>query len=386
MFVDRVQVDLQAGQGGDGCVSFRREKRIPRGGPNGGNGGRGGSLIIEARAGVNSLADYAGHRFWRAPDGSRGGGSDKHGAGAEDVFLWVPPGTTVIDAEHDFPIKDLVHPGDRVEICRGGRGGHGNTHFKTSTNRAPREAEKGAFGEKRSVIFELRSIADVGLIGKPNAGKSTMLSRLSRARPEIADYAFTTKYPNLGRVMMSQNRSFILADIPGLIEGAHHGVGLGHEFLRHVQRAGILIHLVEPMPTDESDPLVNYRVIRTELAEYSEELVSRTEVIAVTKAELPGSQEVRDALALQTGKPVHLVSAVTGIGIRELLDEVADLLEKSHVDLHHELATSEQAVSAGNDSANEVKRRVPPHKAGPTANLSRENPPQRFAASEAGDL
>jgi GTP-binding protein len=232
MFVDQVEIQVEAGRGGDGCISFRREKYIPR-------------------------------------------------------------------------------------------GGKGNLRFKTSVNRAPREATPGGEGEMRTLRLELKIIADVGLVGKPNAGKSTLLSRLSRARPEIASYPFTTKYPNLGRVQIDMDRSFVMADIPGLIEGAHAGSGLGHEFLRHIQRAGILVHLVEPEPTDQTDPLTNYRTIREELRQYDEELGRRPEIVAVTKADLPGAAEVRDALAEATGGKVLLISAVTGQGLNDLVGEIA---------------------------------------------------------------
>jgi GTP-binding protein len=357
MFVDRVQVEFQAGRGGNGCSSFRREKWVPHGGPNGGDGGRGGSIILHARAGVNSLADYAGTKFWRAPDGRHGSGADKHGRAGEDLTLFVPPGTVIYDAAQGFVIKDLVQPGEEVVICRGGRGGFGNAHFKSATNRTPREAQEGSPGEKRLVILELRSIAEVGLIGKPNAGKSTLLSRLTRARPEIADYPFTTKFPNLGRVWLSQDRSFVLADIPGLIEGAHAGVGLGHEFLRHVQRAGLLLHLVESLPLDGSDPLTNYRVIREELSEYSEELSRRAEILVVTKAELPDAETVAQHLAAATGKDVYRVSAVTGEGLREMLEEVARRLTASGVSLTgHDPSIENQAADR------ERLPRVPPHK------------------------
>ncbi len=400
MFVDRVQVELQAGRGGDGCTSFRREKYVPRGGPNGGNGGNGGSIYIEARAGVNSLAEFAGRKFWRADPGASGGGSDKHGRRGRDTRLYVPPGTTIYDAEEGFVIKDLVHPGDEVEICRGGRGGFGNAHFKTSTNRTPREALPGEFGERRIVIFELRSIADVGLIGKPNAGKSTLLSRLSRARPEIADYPFTTKFPNLGRVHLSRDRSFVLADIPGLIEGAHSGVGLGHEFLRHVERAGLLVHLVEPMPTDGSDPLENYRVIRAELSEYRKELAERDERIVVTKSELPGAKEVADQLAQETGKQVFLISAITGDGLKELVENIYQHLEQSpefQVRHHYDSPDDAPVVSSaptdgegkghpasqGTEGSTAKRARVPPHKASATAGLSSEHPARDFPGAEA---
>ncbi len=234
----------------------------------------------------------------------------------------------MIDSETGMVIKDLVNDGDEVIAARGGGGGKGNTNFKTSTNQAPREATKGGEGEKRRIILELKVIADVGLVGKPNAGKSTLLSRLSRARPEIADYPFTTKFPNLGQVVVDIDRSFVMADIPGLIEGAHQGVGLGHDFLRHIMRAGILVHLVEPMPTDGSEPVQNYHVIRQELIQYDPALGQRPEIIVVSKAELPGSQELADSLANELGREVLLISAVTGSGLNKLIMRIAQVLEE----------------------------------------------------------
>jgi GTP-binding protein len=245
--------------------------------------------------------------------------------------LEVPPGTVLIDKETGMVLKDLVQVGDEVVVARGGKGGKGNTHFKTSTNRAPREAQPGGEGECRRVILELKVIADVGLVGKPNAGKSTMLSRLSRARPEIADYPFTTKYPNLGMVRLDMDRSFVLADIPGLIEGAHRGVGLGHDFLRHIMRAGILVHLVEPFPADETNPIENYRTIRAELEQYSQELGQRPEILVMTKSELPGSEEIRDELQRETGRDIILVSAVTGQNLNVLINRIAELLSQRNV-------------------------------------------------------
>ena len=259
MFVDRVKIQVDAGKGGDGCLSFRREKFVPHGGPDGGDGGHGGSVIIQARDGVNNLAALTHRYHWRAESGQAGSGSNCYGRGAEDMILQVPPGTVVMDAEAGFVIKDLAHAGDQIIAAQGGRGGKGNLHFKSSVNRAPRKWTKGQEGESRELVLELKVIADVGLIGKPNAGKSTLLSRVSHARPQIAAYPFTTKYPNLGQVQLDAERSFVLADLPGLIEGAHEGAGLGHEFLRHIERAGILVHLVEPCPVDGTDPLANYR-------------------------------------------------------------------------------------------------------------------------------
>lgn len=326
MFVDRVKISVQAGNGGDGCMAFRHEKYVPLGGPWGGDGGHGGSVILLAEAGVDSLAAIAHKQQWKAANGERGRGANCRGRNAEDLVIPVPPGTLVIDAAGGFVLKDLVQPGDRVVIAQGGHGGWGNTHFKSSTNRAPRETTPGQPGEQRTLILELKSIADVGLIGKPNAGKSTLLSRLSRARPQIADYPFTTKFPNLGRVRLDQDRDFVLADIPGLIEGAHSGVGLGHEFLRHIERAGILVHLVEPTPTDGTDPLANYDAVYEELRLYNPALVERPELVVVTKAELPGAAEVRERLAARIGRQPLLISAVTGQGLNELVAEIGRLL------------------------------------------------------------
>lgn len=333
MFVDRVKVFVQGGRGGDGCMSFRREKYVPRGGPDGGNGGDGGSILIEARAGVDSLAGLSHQRHWRGAAGQIGLGSDCHGRKADDLTLLVPPGTLVIDAEEGHIVKDLRQPGNTVVAARGGKGGRGNAHFKSATNRAPRERTVGEEGEARWLVLELKVIADVGLVGKPNAGKSTLLSRLSRARPEIADYPFTTKFPNLGMVQVDADRSFVLADIPGLIEGAHSGAGLGHEFLRHIERAGILVHLVEPLPLDGSDPLTNYRTIRDELRQFNAELVARPEIVAVTKSELPDTDTVRQQLAAETGHDVLAISAVTGQGLNQLLRAISAALDQQRAEV-----------------------------------------------------
>jgi GTP-binding protein len=318
---------VAAGSGGRGCKSFRREKYVPLGGPDGGNGGDGGSVIMRAQAGVDSLAPLAHRKQWRAPSGESGGPANCHGRMAEDLVLLVPPGTVVIDEATGLVLKDLASPGDTIVAAKGGAGGWGNLHFKSSTNRAPRETTPGEKGEIRRLLLELKVIADVGLVGKPNAGKSTLLSRLSRARPEIADYAFTTKKPMLGIVAVSRDRSFVLADLPGLIEGAHAGIGLGHEFLRHVERAGILVHVVEPSPLDGSDPLMNYRAIRDELIRYDERLGSRPEIVVVSKAELPDAEAVRAALSAQIGRDVIAVSAVTGQGLDRLLHAIVTQLD-----------------------------------------------------------
>ena len=326
MFVDRVEIEVEAGRGGDGCVSFRREKYVPRGGPDGGDGGAGGSVMLSARAGVDNLASLSHRKRWTAPRGQHGRGSQCHGAKGEDLVIAVPPGTLVIDTEREIVLKDLAEAGAEVVVARGGSGGKGNLRFKSSTNRAPRESTPGGEGERRRLRLELKVIADVGLVGKPNAGKSTLLSRLSRAHPQIAAYPFTTKHPNLGRVQVDFDRSLILADIPGLIEGASQGIGLGHDFLKHIERAGIIVHMVEPLPTDQTDPVENYRTIRNELEQYNPLLKQRPEIIVVSKSEIPGAEELVEALGSETGKPVLAISSATGAGLTKLINRI-----------HHEL-------------------------------------------------
>jgi len=327
VFVDRVQIEVVAGNGGRGICSFRREKYVPLGGPDGGDGGAGGSVILRAEAGVDSLAALAHRRQWRAEPGSAGGPANRQGARGADLTLLVPPGTIVMDEATGLVLKDLAAAGAEIVAARGGAGGRGNLHFKSSTNRAPRQTSPGGEGESRRLQLELKVIADVGLVGKPNAGKSTLLSRLSRARPEIAAYAFTTKTPILGIVSVSRDREFVLADLPGLIEGAHAGVGLGHEFLRHVERAGILVHVVEPFPADGGEPLANYRAIREELVRYDAALGERPEIVVVSKSELPGAEDVRRALAGALGREVIGLSAVTGQGLDALLRAVVAALD-----------------------------------------------------------
>ena len=328
MFVDRVTIDVLAGNGGDGCRSFRRERYVPRGGPDGGDGGHGGSIIISAEAGIDNLSALAHHKQWKARKGGHGRGSNRRGHAGGDLVIRVPPGTVVKDYREGFVLKDLAQIGDRLIAARGGKGGRGNTHFKSSTNRAPRQFTRGEPGESRRLELELKVIADVGLVGLPNAGKSTLLSRVSRARPEIADYPFTTKIPQLGRVQIDRDRSFVMADIPGLIAGAHEGHGLGHEFLRHVERAGILVHLVEPMPTDGSDPVENYQVIRREIVEFNDQLALREEIVAISKAELPGALDVQSRLAKLLDRTVLLISAVTGMGLDHLTTAIGRSLDK----------------------------------------------------------
>ncbi len=322
MFLDRITIFVKGGDGGDGCMSFRHEYKVPRGGPNGGDGGDGGSVIVRAEENVDSLAPLAGQKHWRAGSGRPGQGSNWTGKQGEDVVILVPCGTLVRDAEQGNLIRDLTSAGDSVVVAAGGKGGHGNSYFKSATNRAPREFETGQPGEERHIVLELKVIADVGLIGKPNAGKSTLLSRVSRAHPEIADYPFTTKYPNLGMVSAGEEVSFVVADIPGLIEGAHAGAGLGHEFLKHVERTRVLVHLVEPDPADQSDPVENYRQIREELKRYEAALLDRPEIVVVSKAELPGAPELAAKLQEELGRPVLCISAVTGKGLPQLIAAV----------------------------------------------------------------
>ena len=328
MFVDQATIYCEAGDGGNGCLSFRREPHVPRGGPDGGDGGDGGNVIVRAERNVGSLGNIAGHRHWKAERGGHGEGSLCTGKRGQDAIIQVAPGTLVKDAKLGHLLKDLAKVGDSIVVAAGGHGGRGNKRFATSVNRAPREFEPGGVGDRREILLELKLIADVGLVGKPNAGKSTLLSRLSRANPEIASYPFTTKFPNLGLVRIGYDHQFVMADIPGLIEGASEGVGLGHEFLKHVERTKILVHLVEPSPMDQSDPLDNYTNIRMEMELYDEKLRERPEIIVVTKCELPDAAAAAELLTEKTGLPVLQISAVTGKGLPELLKRiVAELTE-----------------------------------------------------------
>jgi GTP-binding protein len=322
MFVDRVTLFVKGGDGGRGMCSFRREKYVPKGGPDGGDGGDGGSVLIRAVAGTDSLAQIVHQKHWRAESGSPGGTALCHGKRGGDIVIAVPPGTLILDRDRGHLLRDLVEDGDEVNVAHGGRGGRGNKAFATATNRAPREYQPGTPGEERWLVLELKVIADAGLIGLPNAGKSTLLSRLSRATPEIADYPFTTKHPNLGMVSAGDDFRFVLADLPGLIEGAHSGVGLGHEFLRHIERTRVLVHLVEPLPADGSDPLANYRTVRKELELYRTPLAGKPEIIVLSKAELTGSDEIRQRLERELEKPVVAISAVTGHGLAQLVRSV----------------------------------------------------------------
>ena len=329
LFIDEVDIIVIAGDGGNGCVSFRRERFIPKGGPNGGDGGDGGSVFLVADDQYNTLMHLAGHHHWRADAGRHGMGKDCHGKNGRNVHVRVPLGTIVHDIDRDVVLKDLAAADDEVCVAEGGKGGKGNTHFKSATNQAPREFEPGQPGRQRKLHLELKLIADVGLVGKPNAGKSTLLSRLSAARPKVAAYPFTTLHPCLGIVELAGFRRFVMADIPGLIEGAHEGVGLGDEFLRHIERTRLIVHMIDICPP-EGDPAADYHAIKHELNEYSPELAGKTEIIAANKMDLTDSgdhlRKFREALG--EGVEVVAISAVTGDGLQRLGERIWQMLNE----------------------------------------------------------
>ncbi|MGA0085550.1 MAG: Obg family GTPase CgtA [Steroidobacteraceae bacterium] len=334
-FVDEARIHVQAGNGGRGCLSFRREKFLPFGGPDGGDGGHGGSVILRAAPGINTLADFRVERTFKAKSGQPGSGNDCFGRGGDDLVVPVPVGTVIRDSETGEQIGDLVNEGDELLVARGGKGGWGNTRFKSSTNRAPRQFGPGLPGEKRTLELEMRVIADVGLLGMPNAGKSTLISVLSSARPKIADYPFTTLHPNLGVVYCGEHRSFVMADIPGLIEGAAEGAGLGIRFLRHLQRTRVLWHVLDIAPVDpEADPVRDARAIVAELKKFSKDLVAKPRWLVLNKADLMPSDEAQKLAKdivrrLRHKGPWFLVSAVSGQGTRQLAEQAMDLIEAS---------------------------------------------------------
>jgi GTP-binding protein len=316
-FLDEAKVHLKAGDGGDGVIAFRREKYIEFGGPDGGNGGKGGDVLVEAVDGLNTLIDYRYAQHFKARKGGNGAGSDRTGAASEDVILKVPVGTQVFAEDRETMLADLTEIGQRVMLCQGGDGGRGNAHYKTSTNRAPRRADKGWPGEERSVWLRLKLIADAGLVGLPNAGKSTFLSVVSAARPKIADYPFTTLHPQLGVVRPDATTEFVLADIPGLIEGASEGAGLGDRFLGHIERCAVLLHLVDGT---QADPAGAYRTVRAELEGYGGGLVDKPEIVALNKTDAmtPQARASRvKALSRAAGKTVLVISGATGEGVPE---------------------------------------------------------------------
>jgi len=332
-FVDEAIVRVQAGNGGRGCVSFRREKFIPFGGPDGGDGGMGGSVWLRAKDGINTLADFRIQRTFRARNGEGGSGNDCTGRGGDDLYIDVPVGTTVTDSETGEELGDLKSAGETLMVAAGGKGGFGNARFKSSTNRAPRQFGSGLPGEKRTLNFEMKVIADVGLLGLPNAGKSTLIRAVSAARPRVADYPFTTLFPNLGVVDVGQHRSFVMADIPGLIEGAAEGAGLGHRFLKHLQRTRVLLHLIDIAPLDpEADTVGDARAIQAELKKYSADLAAKPRWLVLNKMDLlpPEEAAARGAKIvrqLRFSGPVFLISGATGEGTKPLCQAVMHLIE-----------------------------------------------------------
>ena len=346
-FVDEATIEVQAGKGGDGAASFRREKFIPKGGPDGGDGGRGGSIWAVADRNINTLIDYRYMRKFQAKGGENGRGADCYGAAGEDIVLRMPVGTRVTDASTGELLADLSADGQREIVARGGRGGLGNLHFKTSTNRAPRQMTPGEPGEHRELRLELRVLADVGLLGLPNAGKSSLISAVSNARPKIADYPFTTLHPHLGVVRAGPEQSFVIADIPGLIEGASEGAGLGHLFLRHLSRTSLLLHVIDCAPFDESaDPLESALGLVRELSRYDEELAAKPRWTVLNKIDLVSEEKRRELCerfrgALGPDAPVFLISAATREGTRELMLAVAAELDRLRAEREPEAAAAE---------------------------------------------
>lgn len=349
MFYDKAKIYVKGGDGGNGCVAFRREKYVPDGGPWGGDGGRGGNIIFQVDEGLRTLVDFRYHRHYKAERGQHGMGKNMHGRSGEDLVLRVPVGTIVRDADTGRKIADLVKNGQEVVVARGGRGGRGNTRFVTLNNKAPKMAEKGEPGEERWLALELKLLADVGLVGFPNAGKSTLISRVSAARPKIADYPFTTLVPNLGVVRVNGDTSFVMADIPGLIEGAHTGAGLGHEFLRHVERTRVLVHVLDMAGTGGRDPIDDLAVINRELALYNARLASRPMLVAANKMDLPGADEnlARLRIELADKYTIYPISAVTGEGLEPLLYQIAGLLASLPPNEDLEEEEAEEILQAG---------------------------------------
>ena len=330
LFVDEATIHVRGGKGGDGCISFRREKYVPKGGPDGGDGGRGGSVYLIAQQGISTLLDLVGRHHYFAENGRPGAGANRYGRNGKDLIVQVPTGTLIYDAESGRLLKDLVHDGQQVRVGVGGRGGYGNLHFVSSTHQTPRESTPGRPGQERTLRLELKLIADVGLVGLPNAGKSTLLARLTRARPKIASYPFTTLEPQLGIAELPGYRRLVLADIPGLIEGAHEGVGLGDTFLRHIERTRVIAHLIDLCPAEGSPaPLAAYRVIRGELEKYSPALAQRQEIVVGNKLDLTDSSAALAELRRELDVPVLGISGVAGTGLRELAETLWSEVEQA---------------------------------------------------------
>ncbi|MBK20079.1 MAG: GTPase ObgE [Rhodospirillaceae bacterium] len=329
-FLDQAKIYLRSGDGGDGCVAFRREKYVEFGGPDGGDGGKGGDVVVEIADGLNTLIDFRYRQHFKAERGFNGSGGNRSGAGGKDAVLQVPPGTQIYEEDNETLIADLTDESSQYILCQGGMGGRGNSHFKTSTNQAPRRADPGQEGEERWVWLRLKLIADAGLVGLPNAGKSTFLSVVSRAKPKIADYPFTTLFPNLG-VITIDDASFVIADIPGLIEGAHEGTGLGDRFLGHVERCGILLHLIDGT---EEDVVANWQIVRNELAAYGNGLDEKNELVAINKIDAMAEAEIeekRRALLNAGARDVKLISGVAQTGIEDVLRGLRPFVEANRL-------------------------------------------------------
>ncbi|MGG4111894.1 GTPase ObgE [Bacillus subtilis] len=331
MFVDQVKVYVKGGDGGNGMVAFRREKYVPKGGPAGGDGGKGGDVVFEVDEGLRTLMDFRYKKHFKAIRGEHGMSKNQHGRNADDMVIKVPPGTVVTDDDTKQVIADLTEHGQRAVIARGGRGGRGNSRFATPANPAPQLSENGEPGKERYIVLELKVLADVGLVGFPSVGKSTLLSVVSSAKPKIADYHFTTLVPNLGMVETDDGRSFVMADLPGLIEGAHQGVGLGHQFLRHIERTRVIVHVIDMSGLEGRDPYEDYLTINQELSEYNLRLTERPQIIVANKMDMPEAAENLEAFKekLTDDYPVFPISAVTREGLRDLLFEVANQLENT---------------------------------------------------------
>lgn len=366
-FVDEAAIRVEAGDGGNGCLSFRREKYIEYGGPDGGNGGAGGSVVLLADSNLNTLVDYRYERLHRAQRGEGGAGRNCTGKSGDDLILRVPVGTTVIDEDTDEVLGDLLADGDQLVVARGGRGGLGNTCFKSSTNRAPRQTTPGTDGEKRNLRLELKVLADVGLLGMPNAGKSTLIRAVSAAKPKVADYPFTTLVPNLGVVKVDRLRSFVMADIPGLIEGAAEGAGLGIRFLKHLARCRILLHVVDIAPWDQSDPVQAVDAIVGELVLFSHALADRPRWLVLNKIDLLPEDEANarcDEIIedLEWDGPVFRVSAANGVGTQELVFAIMNYLEELNERMEHDSEFAEQEMAARKRLEEEARHKIQEYK------------------------